>query len=315
MAQSSGIHHVTSIAGAPQENLDFYTDVLGLRLVKLTVNYDDPGTYHFYFGDVAGRPGTIMTTFPWQGAPAGRRGNGQVTAISYEVSAESLEYWQERLTAAGVSMHGPIERFGEQVISFEDPHGLPLELVATDSSQFPTGWEDSPVPMVHQLRYFHSVSLSVREQKATAEVLGWLGFQPEGEEGERSRYRSQTSEGAGIVDVVERPDDGPGTFSTGVVHHVAFRVANADEQQQMRKELIAMGFAVSPVMDRSYFRSIYFREPGGVLFEIATDEPGFAVDEPAESLGGRLCLPSHMESVRSELEEVLPPLRLPGQRG
>lgn len=314
MFQRSGIHHVTAITGDPQENLDFYTDVLGLCLVKLTVNYDDPGTYHFYFGDTFGRPGTIMTTFPWPGARRGKPGNGQVSAIAYAIAAGSMEYWRSRLASAGVDIQGPVERFGEQVITFADPHGLPFELVATEDPNHGE-WKESPVPFIHQLGYFHSVSLSVRERSATAEVLNWLGFEAVGEEGERTRFRSAASEGARIVDLVERPGDGRGSFSAGTVHHVAFPAANADEQERLKKELISLGFAVSPVRDRTYFRSIYFREPGGVLFEIATDEPGFAVDEPAESLGAKLCLPDHLEPHRRELEELLPPLKLPERRG
>lgn len=311
MFQTPGIHHVTAIAGDPQENLDFYTNVLGLRLVKLTVNYDDPGTYHFYFGDGVGRPGTIMTTFPWPGAPRGRRGNGQVTSIAYAIARESLDYWRERLAAAGVDVQGPAERFGEQVLSFTDPHGLPFELIAVQERPDLEIWEGSPVPAPHQLGPFHGVALSVRQRAATAEVLTWLGFERVGEEGERVRFRARASLGAGIVDVLERPNDLPGTVSTGTVHHVAFRVKDAEEQERMRRELFAMGFIVSPVRDRTYFRSIYFREPGGVLFEIATDQPGFAVNEPIERLGTRLCLPEHLEPARRELESILPPLQLP----
>lgn len=315
MFHSAGIHHVTAIAGDPQENLDFYTRVLGLRLVKLTVNYDDPGTYHFYFGDASGRPGTIMTTFPWPGAHPGRKGNGQVTAIAYSIAPGSLVYWQKRLASAGVNVQGPFERFGQQVVAFSDPHGLPLEMTVDEGRPRPITWDASDVPADHQLGYFHGVSLSVRRRDATLEVLNWLGFATVGEEGERTRVQADGHEGGTVVDVVERPDDAPGTFSSGTVHHVAFRVPDADEQLRMRQELLALGFSVSPVMDRSYFRSIYFREPGGVLFEIATDPPGFAVDEPAEELGTRLCLPAKLEPSRSELEGLLPPLRLTGDRG
>ena len=193
MFEILGLHHVTAIVGDPQESLDFYTGLLGLRLVKLTVNYDDPGTYHFYFGDAGGHPGTIMTTFPWPGASPGRPGSGQVTAASYEIGVDSLEYWLERLLAGGVSIQGPFERFGEKVLAFTDPYGVRLELVVAAEHDIGDGWKDSPVPAPHQLRFFHSVTLTVRDRAATADLLAWLGFERMGEEGERSRFRAQAT--------------------------------------------------------------------------------------------------------------------------
>lgn len=322
MFQTLGIHHVTAIVGDPQENLDFYTQVLGLRLVKLTVNYDDPGTYHFYFGDALGRPGTIMTTFPWPGARKGQVGTGQVTTTSYAIGTDSVDYWLDRLRGAGVSVQDPIERFGELVISFEDPHGLNIELIATgdgssgdpdDTSDHGVDgtWEHSPVPADHQLTFFHSVTLSVREPAATAQVLEFLGFETEREDPDRWRMRVKTPAGGGaVVDLVER-SGGFGNMSAGTVHHVAIRIASDEEQERLRDELVRRGFRVSGVMDRSYFRSIYFREPNGVLFEVATDPPGFSVDEPLERLGTELCLPQRLEPSRSLIEQALPSLKLP----
>ncbi len=317
MLQTSGIHHVTAIAGAPQENLDFYTDVLGLRLVKLTVNYDDPGTYHFYFGDALGSPGTILTFFPWPSASPGRPGPGQAIATSYAINPDSVEYWLERLGVAGVPSYGPQERFGEQVIDFADPHGLKLELVTVEGHRTEHVWNGSPVPADHQMGFFHSVTLCVHDRSATAAVLELLGYRRDGEEGARWRFRAPGEGGNGegrVVDLIERKDSLPGRILAGSVHHVAFRVADEETQLAVRKELVAHGFNVSMVMDRSYFRSIYFREPGGVLFEIATDVPGFAVDEPVDALGETLRLPKRLEPSRHIIEQSLPSLRMPKAR-
>lgn len=310
----SGLHHITAIASDPQANLDFYTELLGLRLVKLTVNFDDPGAYHFYFGDASGTPGTILTFFPWPGATRGTVGIGQVSATSFAIDASSLDYWQQRLTDARVPVELLEPRFGNAVLRLADPDGLPLELVGTgDLASAP--WRASTIPAAHAIRGFHSATLLAHGGDATAallqEVMGWTFV---GREGHRRRYRAPEPGGATIVDV---HGDAGGTFGrlgAGTVHHIAWRTSTAASQVAWRELLQRQGFRVSPIMDRSYFQSIYFREPGGILFEIATDQPGFAVDEPPDRLGERLMLPPQFESQRQTLERALPRLTLPHQK-
>jgi glyoxalase family protein len=292
-----GIHHVTAIAGDPQANYDFYAGFLGLRLVKKTVNFDDPGTYHFYFGDHVGTPGTIMTFFPWPGAHRGRIGTGQVAATSFAVPAGSLGYWTDRAKSFGVELGMPLTRFGENGISLVDRDGLQLELIEVEG----TGRE---------IQGFHSVTLSEEGFERTARLLGGtMAFRKAGEEGNRFRFVAGGGGRASIVDVLCMPDGNRGLQGAGTVHHVAFRTPDDESQQRWRGELAAAGMNVTPVMDRNYFRSIYFREPGGVLFEIATDPPGFAVDEPVEQLGSSLKLPQWYEPMREKIEKVLPKLR------
>jgi catechol 2,3-dioxygenase-like lactoylglutathione lyase family enzyme len=307
-----GIHHLTAIAGEPQRNVDFYTGVLGLRLVKLTVNFDDPGTYHLYFGDELGRPGTILTFFPWPGAPRGRRGTGQATTVSFSVPEAALGYWTERLKAHSVSFDAPRARFDEEVLAFLDPDGLPLELVAHEGTQNGTPCEDGPVPSEYALRRFFGVTLSEASAGPTASFLTeTLGFRPVGESDARARYAVGADGAGSYVDVFPLPSDTRGQVAVGTVHHVAWRTPTNEEQAAWRERLAAQGRQVTPVVDRQYFRSIYFREPGGVLFEIATDPPGFTVDENPEQLGARLLLPPWLESERPRIEGILPPLHLP----
>jgi glyoxalase family protein len=296
----AGIHHVTALAGDPQRNLDFYAGVLALRLVKLTVNFDDPGTYHFYFGDNQGKPGTILTFFPWPGAPRGRRGTGQASAICFATGEGALAGWAERLKSRGVEVKGPFTRFKQQVLSFSDPDGLPLEIVGCSKG-------DSPA-----ILGFHSVTLSESGYESTANLLS-QGFAmlKTAEEGNRFRYNVP---GGGIgtcLDLLCQPDARPASMGVGTIHHVAFRAATSECQLHWREKLTQMGQDVTPVLDRQYFRSIYFREPGGVLFEIATDPPGFAIDEPLETLGQHLKLPHWLEPNRAEIERILPPIQLP----
>ena len=279
-----GIHHITAIASDPQGNLDFYTQTLGLRLVKLTVNFDDPGTYHLYFGDKAGTPGSILTFFPWPGAARGRHGNGQATVISFAVP--SLEGWSARLPDARL-----IQRFGGEVLSFTDPDGLELELVPSGGSGFA------------------GVTLSERGYEATAKLLlETFGYTLTATEGNRYRY---TSTAGNFVDLLCQPDARRGAMGAGTVHHVAFRAESDEIQKQWREDLVSLGFNVTPVLDRQYFHSIYFNEPGGVLFEIATDPPGFATDETPDKLGTHLKLPPWLEGSRPQIEATLPALRLP----
>ena len=306
----TGIHHVTAIAGEPQRNLDFYTQVLGLRLVKLTVNFDDPGTYHFYFGDAKGTPGSILTFFPWAGVPRGRVGTGQVAATSFAVPAGSLDYWRERL--ASHEAHEEAPRFGESVLRFEDPDGLPLEIVATGSAASTTAWRGGSVDAAHAIAGFHSATLLEEGYEKTAALLEKvMGLTHVATAGNRYRYRMGAGGAASIVDVVCAPDSKPGRLGAGTVHHIAWRTPDDAQQLAWRKRLVGDGYNVSPVMDRTYFHSIYYREPGGILFEIATDPPGFALDEPAEHLGEGLMLPPQVEPYRKSLEHALPPLTLP----
>jgi len=310
-----GIHHVTAIARGAQANLDFYGGVLGLRLVKRTVNFDDPGTYHLYYGDETGSPGTILTFFPWPLARLGRRGAGQATATSFAVPAGTLGRWVERLDACGVEHGAPAERFSEEALTLFDPDGLALELVASEGDRR-SPWAGGPVDPEMAVRGFHHVALTEWNPEVTARLLGeTMGFRLAAEAGDRLRFAagpegSEPAPGA-FVDLVAAPGAPRGQVSAGTVHHVAFRVAGDAEQLAWQRRLAAAGLHVTPVQDRQYFHSIYFREPGGVLFEIATDPPGFAIDEPVAALGSALKLPPWLEPSRREIEAVLPPLGRP----
>ncbi len=307
-----GIHHVTAIASDPQRNLEFYTDVLGLRLVKLTVNFDDPSTYHFYYGDELGRPGTILTFFPWPGARRGRPGNGQVSVTSFSIPERGVGYWQDRLKRCGVSTGEPSTRFDEEALVFLDPDGMQLELVANAGAQAQEGWEEGSVPSEQAIRGFHSVTLWEEDHEDTASLLsGTLGFRLLQESGTRFRLGAAIDGPGRLVDIIRRPNGGVGIGGAGTVHHVAWRTTNRDEQMAWREEIARLRFRITAVMDRQYFQSVYFREPGGVLFEIATDPPGFTLDERPEELGTGLKLPPWLEPRRGHIEEMLPKLRLP----
>jgi glyoxalase family protein len=312
----AGIHHVTAIAGDPQENVDFYSGVLGLRLVKKTVNFDDPGSYHLYYGDAAGNPGTIMTFFSWPGASRGRIGTGQVSATSFAVPEDSLAYWTGRLVERGVRFEQPAKRFDETVLAFDDPDGLAVEIVARPEGDGGEAWEQGPVPAEHAIRGISGVALSEHSGEVTGDLLAnFLGFERiEEEHGGRARYLTAGS-GGSFADVLKRPEGPAGRTAVGTVHHVAWRAPDEETQEAWREEISGRGLRVTPVLDRQYFRSIYFREPGGVLFEIATDPPGFAVDEDEEHLGENLMLPPWLEKDRERIERVLPPVHLPHQEG
>lgn len=306
-----GIHHVTAIASDPQRNVDFYTNVLGLRLVKLTVNFDDPGTYHLYYGDEIGRPGTILTFFPWPGARRGRRGNGQVAATSFSIPQGALGYWQERLKRYDVSVGEVQERFDETVLPVLDPDWLQIELVAHVGAESHAPWAGGPIPPEHAIRGFHSITLWEQDYERTSALLTeTLGFRPAGEGRQRFRFEALSNGPGLVVDLLHRPDGDDGWGGAGTVHHVAWRTADDEEQLAWRERIAAQGLYVTPVRDRRYFRSIYFREPGGVLFEIATDLPGFTQDEPRDKLGTDLRLPPWLEPQRTEIEARLPELRL-----
>jgi glyoxalase family protein len=307
-----GIHHVTAIAGDPQKNVDFYVGVLGLRLVKRTVNFDDPGTYHLYYGDTVGHPGTILTFFPWPGAHKGRRGTGQVTVVSFAIPERALDYWLKRLKEHGVTVERPGMRFDETVLRFFDPDGLQLELVAQVNVETYEPWNAAPVPTDYAIRGFHSVSLTEEGYERTAALLtDTMGFRLIREEGNRFRYQTSTGGIGTLVDVVCEPDAAPGLVAVGTVHHVAWRTPDDAAQRLWHDEMAHLGLNVTPIIDRQYFHSIYFREPGGILFEIATDPPGFTIDEPIDQLGMHLKLPPWLEPQRSKLEQWLPPISVP----
>jgi catechol 2,3-dioxygenase-like lactoylglutathione lyase family enzyme len=304
----TGIHHVTAIAGSPQANIDFYTGVLGLRLVKQTVNFDDPLTYHFYYGTELGAPGTILTFFAWPNAFRGRAGGGQVNFTSFAVPLGSLGWWAERFKSQRIVYSQPMLRFGEETLGFQDSDGLQLELVATDDPRPP--WKGGGIPVEYAIRGIHGVTAHEEGYEATADLLTkTLLFTLAGQEGNRFRYKAGSE--PGFIDLLCTPDGPRARGGAGTVHHIAWRVAGDAEQAGWRHTVASAGMNVSPVLDRQYFRSIYFREPGGVLFEIATDAPGFATDEPAESLGQGLKLPPWLESGREQIEAGLEPITVP----
>ncbi len=307
-----GIHHVTAIAGDPQRNIDFYAASLGMRLVKVTVNFGDPGSYHFYFGDELGKPGSLLTFFAWPHGGSGRQGTGQVGTVALGIPPAALGFWIERLLARGIRYEGPSARFDERVLSFKDPDGLLLELVATPRMEHVMPWGNGPVPAEHAIRGVHAVTIFEDGDKGSAEFLGrHLGFQDAGEEGNRLRMQAGTTGTGTIVDLRRVPGFWRGAEGVGTVHHVAFRAVNDAEQLGKRGELEGAGVHVTPVRDRLYFRSIYFHEPSGVLYEIATEGPGFTVDEQPGELGSQLRLPPGLASLRETIERALPPLRSP----
>lgn len=310
-----GIHHVTAIAGDPQRNLEFYTGFLGLRLVKLTVNFDDPGTYHFYFADDRGTPGTIVTFFPWPHGAAGRRGSGQADTVSFAVPEHSLGFWMRRLEAARIGFEGPERRFDEYVITLADPDGLPLELIAVPGLTAANNQNGSAIPVEHALQGLHGVTL-VESQGRRTDVFfrETLGFRVMARDGLRTRYGATDGTRSTVVDVVVAPDVAAGSIAVGTIHHVAFRTPEGGEQLSWQQRIRYAGIPVTPVLDRQYFSSIYFHEPGGALLEIATDPPGFAVDEESRALGTHLMLPQWLEPQRNAVERVLPRITLPEAR-
>jgi glyoxalase family protein len=307
-----GIHHITAIAGDPQRNLDFYAGFLGMRLVKLTVNFDDPGSYHLYYGDELGHPGSILTFFPWPEGRPGRQGTGQVGTVSLAVPPASLGFWIERLLAKGIKYEGPSRRFDEQVLSFKDPDGLLLELVATPRVANTVGWTDGPVSPELAIRGLHGATIWEDGDTGSGDFLTkTMGFQPVGDEGSIARFQSSDLGCGTVVDLRRAPGFWRGAGGVGTVHHMAFRARDDAAQLEKRSEIEAQDVDITPVIDRQYFHSVYFREPGGVLFEVATDPPGFTIDEAPAELGTHLKLPPFYEASRAEIERVLPQLRLP----
>lgn len=306
-----GIHHITAIAGDAQRNFAFYTQVLGLRFLKRTVNFDDPKTYHFYFGDEAGSPGTILTFFPWgEGIMPGRRGTRMATEIGYSVPEGSLDFWQKRFEQHHVTFNKPSEKFGELYLPFLDPDGLKLELIVSKKPDSRKPWTTSEVGADVATRGFHNITLTLQDIKGTAAVLTDIfGYKLIDQQVNRYRFATDAIDSASIVDMVEVPGEKAGQVAGGTVHHVAFRVKDDTVQKIFREKIASKGFHVTEQIDRNYFYAIYFREPGGVLFEVATDNPGFTVDEPLHELGAHLKLPRQYEPHRAEIEKFLPKLQ------
>lgn len=301
----TGIHHITAMCGDPQRNVDFYAGTLGLRLVKVNVNMDDPGTYHLYYGDPTGSPGSAMTFFPWPAAARGVVGAGQVSATTFSVPVRSLGFWSDRLSGTT-----EFERFGAPGLALLDPDGMPIELIEAQDERAP--WEGNGVSANHAVRGFHSATLWSRDPQATAEVLTKLmDFRQVGEEPGRTRYAVGDGSPHRLVDIADATGKPVGRTGVGAHHHIAFRVETDEDQAAVSEKLHAVGLGVTTVQERFYFRSVYFREPGHVLFEIATDKPGFTADEPFEHLGEKLCLPPWFESRRDDIESVLPRFKTP----
>jgi glyoxalase family protein len=306
----TGIHHVTALADDAQKNIDFYTGILGLRMVKKTINFDAPDVYHLYYGNEKGSPGTIMTFFPYQGLMQGRHGKGQMTVTSFSAFANALDYWMKRLKKFGIAHSQPQKRFGDEAfISFTDVHGLGLELVFTGDDKRP-GFSYGQIPVEHAVKGFHGVTLSEEGYERTASILlEAMDHQKIAEQGNRFRYSASGLPGD-IVDIECTPDTLRGLGGNGTIHHIAFATPNDATQLEARERLLSKGMDVTPVLDRQYFHSIYFREPGGILFEVATNPPGFSIDENPAHLGESLKLPPWMEPKREKIEKGLQPVKV-----
>ena len=308
MRQVNGLHHITAISGNAQENLDFYAGVLGMRLVKKSVNQDDPGTYHLFYADAVGHPGSDLTFFPWEHMAPPVMGHGLTNEVELEVPAGSLSFWASRLEKYRVTMNAAETRFGNKVLSLVDPHGLKVALVEANSRRSFEPWSGGPVSAEHQVRGLFGARVWERDIAPTAGFIqGALGFERLGEENGWTRYGFRDA--AGVIDLRETPNERRGRWGVGSVHHLAWRVDDDAHQAEVRDEVIASGGHPTPVIDRFWFRSVYFKEPGGVLFELATDGPGFAVDEDPAHLGESLVLPPFLEPMRERIEAALPPLR------
>lgn len=305
-----GLHHITAIASDAQRNYDFYTQTLGFRLIKKTVNFDDPTTYHLYFGDEVGTPGTVITFFPWAGISKGRIGNGMATEIGYSVPHGSLDFWKARLEKLNIRYENGREVFGEKQLSFEDPDGLKLKLIESKQKDERKGPETAEIKADVAIKGFHTVTLSLQNIKATAAILTEVfGYKLIDQKDNLYRYQTDVVETAALVDLLEMPLATVGVNAGGTNHHVAFRVKDEEDLMAMREKIVARGLHITEKINRDYFFSLYFREPGGVLFEIATDNPGFATDETVENLGSSLQLPNQHESMRAQIEKALPKLQ------
>ena len=304
-----GIHHITVIAGDAQQNADFYVNSLGMRLVKKSVNQDDPGTYHLFYGNANGSPGSGLTFFPWSMARQGKPGLGEAVKVSFTVPVGSEEFWAERLGREGLDFDGPYTRFGRERIGFPDPDRLQLELVFDEQAGELPGWDNSTVPTEHTIRGFYETTLRLQEGEPTARVLKEVfEFEESGEDARGKRYTTDAPIGGSVV--IEEGDEKPSANGRGTIHHVAFRAKDEADQLELRKKVIEMGLNPTQVIDRHWFKSVYFQTPGGVLFEIATDGPGYDVDEETDKLGRKLILPPWMESYREKIEKRLPELNV-----
>jgi len=306
----NGIHHITAIAGDPQENLDFYTKVMGQRLVKKSINQDAPDTYHLFYADADGNPGTDLTFFPWPAMGSAKDGAGKAIEVTFTVPAGSLKYWKERLESQKIDVQNE-NRFDSDYLVFRDPHGLGLAITETSDNRAFTAWEKSPVPAEHQLRWMHSVRLLLNNRTNTELLLTEvMGFSLVGSDGDWFRYGMNNGESGTLVDIKADSEVRSGRWGTGGIHHVAWRVATSEEEMKVREKIMRAGLSPSPQIDRFWFKSVYFQEPGGVLFEIATDGPGFDRDEDPEHLGETLILPPWYEDQRETIEKGLPDLKL-----
>ncbi|WP_022834425.1 ring-cleaving dioxygenase [Salisaeta longa] len=307
-----GLHHATAFAGDPQENIDFYVGVLGLRLVKRSVNQDAPDTYHLFYADGDGTPGTDLTFFPMPGVPGREPGVGQIVELGLGVPTGSLDYWEERLRAHDVTVRERETRFGEATLPFVDPHGLWLALVATDDARDGAPWTDSPVPATHQIKGMHAARLWERTLGPTETLLtDVMGFEKLGEENGWHRYSSRGGHSGSIVDIELHPNKQRSRGGPGSMHHIAWRMRDDAHELATRAAVQDAGLRPTEQIDRFWFRSVYFREPGGALFELATDDPGFTRDEAADALGEALILPPWLEEKRDQIEAALPPLTIP----
>lgn len=305
--KTAGIHHITAIVGHPQENVDFYAGVLGLRLVKQTVNFDDPGTYHLYFGNEGGKPGTIITFFPWANARQGKIGDGQVGVTSYVVPKGAMGFWEQRLAKFGVPAT-KMERFGEQYLEFDDPHGLHLEIVEREEGEKNT-WQAGEINSDVAIKGFGGATLlSVRPDETAQLLEDVMGLQKVGQEGDFIRFQSSADIG-NIIDL-KLTTIGRGQMGVGTVHHIAWRAKDDEDQLEWQKYVADSGYGVTAVRDRNYFNAIYFKEHGDILFEIATDPPGFAHDESLETMGEKLMLPEQYETHRDQIERALIPFEV-----
>lgn len=304
----NGLHHVTAIAGSVKNNIRFYTEVLGLRFVKKTINYDSPETWHLYYGDATGRPGSAITFFPFKGVPRGRSGNNSMSSVLFSIGENSIEFWLNRFKTFQIDYRGPFSRYNEEYLVLEDFDGMPVELVA-NSQDDRMGWETPGIPSENSIKGFFSAVLSYASFDPTLDfLLREMNHKILENKGDRVRLFSGENIPGHYVDLISHPSSPNQMPGTGTVHHLAFQTEDEESQQQIRKSLVKSGYSPSPVMDRQYFRSIYFKEPGGVLFEMATSGPGFQVDESIENLGSSLKLPHWMENQRTEIENLLEPI-------
>lgn len=300
-----GIHHITALSGDAQRNAEFYVKSLGMRLVKKSVNQDDPGTYHLFYGNADGSPGSGLTFFPWPMAIQGKPGLGEAVKVALAVPSGSMEYWAERFGQEGIDFDGPYDRFGQQAIGFKDPDLMKLELVFDEQVDSMQGWDKGSVSKEHGIRGFRGTTLNLRDHGPTAEVLETLfGFEKSDRQGNRWHYTTDAPIGGSVI--IKEGESRPSANGRGIIHHVAFRAADDEELVALRKKVIEMGLSPSLVIDRHWFHSVYFQTPGGVLFEIATDGPGYDVDEDPDKLGQKLILPPWLESKREAIEKRLP---------